>query len=58
MQRKEWQTPALTVLVRSKPEEAVLNVCKGSANGPADNFGNLCLGNCGANPACNVQGVS
>lgn len=25
---KEWVKPELTVLVRSKPENAVLNVCK------------------------------
>ncbi len=27
-QRKEWQKPELIVLVRSKPEEAVLTHCK------------------------------
>ena len=27
-QRKQWQRPELTVLVRSKPEEAVLTACK------------------------------
>jgi len=26
--RKEWQKPELIVLVRSKPEEAVLGACK------------------------------
>ena len=26
---KEWTSPELTVLVRSKPEEAVLVACKG-----------------------------
>jgi hypothetical protein len=26
--KKEWQTPELIVLVRSKPEEAVLTACK------------------------------
>lgn len=26
--KKEWKTPELIVLVRSKPEEAVLTACK------------------------------
>jgi len=39
--RKEWVEPELMVLVRSKPEEAVLGACKlmeisaGSENGDA-----------------------
>ena len=28
MSKKVWQKPALVVLVRTKPEEAVLVVCK------------------------------
>jgi hypothetical protein len=33
--KKEWKTPELTVLVRSKPEEAVLLNCKvGIVAGP------------------------
>ncbi len=34
--RKAWITPELIVLVRSKPEEAVLGACKGnpSLSGP------------------------
>jgi hypothetical protein len=31
-QRKQWQKPELTVLVRSKPEEAVLTTCKLNTN--------------------------
>jgi hypothetical protein len=27
-ENKQWQKPELTVLVRSKPEEAVLGACK------------------------------
>ena len=27
-QKKEWKTPELIVLVRSKPEEAVLTACR------------------------------
>jgi len=30
-QQKSWQKPELIVLVRSKPEEAVLIACKSSA---------------------------
>ena len=30
-EKKQWQKPALIVLVRSKPEEAVLDVCKTTA---------------------------
>jgi hypothetical protein len=29
MENKEWIEPELIVLVRSKPEEAVLDTCKG-----------------------------
>jgi hypothetical protein len=29
---KEWMKPELTVLVRSKPQEAVLAACKKNAN--------------------------
>ena len=28
MKKKQWQKPQLVVLVRSKPEEAVLTACK------------------------------
>jgi hypothetical protein len=31
-QRKQWQKPELIVLVRSKPEEAVLSQCKTKHN--------------------------
>jgi hypothetical protein len=34
-QKKEWAKPELIVLVRSKPEEAVLTACKAFATGPA-----------------------
>lgn len=32
---KQWQTPELIALVRSKPEETVLTSCKGCSNPPA-----------------------
>ncbi len=40
--KKEWVTPELIVLVRSNPEEAVLETCKHGTtipdSGPATNF--------------------
>ena len=34
-QKRQWNTPELTVLVRSRPEEAVLAACKyGGMTGP------------------------
>lgn len=57
-QKKSWETPELIVLVRSKPEEAVLVACKGNVDGPNDGFGALCLANCGAGGACNAQAAS
>lgn len=41
MEKKEWKEPELTVIIRCKPEESVLSVCKsdrfscGSSDGPA-----------------------
>jgi hypothetical protein len=32
-EKKQWSKPALVVLVRSKPEEAVLQACKTSGSG-------------------------
>lgn len=35
VEKKQWQKPELIVLTRSKPEEAVLGVCKsGQSNAP------------------------
>lgn len=31
--KKPWKQPELIVLVRNKPEEAVLSACKGSVQG-------------------------
>ena len=45
-QKKAWKTPELIILVRSKPEEAVLEVCKSYVVG---SVGALSLGMaCGA----------
>jgi hypothetical protein len=37
MENKEWCEPELIVLVRSKPEEAVLDTCKESVAGAGPN---------------------
>ena len=41
--KKQWQKPQLVVLLRSKPEEAVLTACKSwlASQGPANQF-NVC----------------
>jgi hypothetical protein len=38
-EKKEWRKPALIVLVRRKPEEAVLEACKvGTRTSPVSGF--------------------
>ena len=60
--KKEWVEPELIVLVRSKPEEAVLTVCKGdSSHWDFNNLHNGCtqsttLGVCAT--YCNTQASS
>lgn len=39
MSKKKWRTPQLIVLVRGKPEEGVLSLCKSNSGGPADPAG-------------------
>ena len=34
--KKSWNKPELTVLVRTRPEEAILGLCKAGAGGPGD----------------------
>jgi len=53
---KEWKTPELIVLVRSKPEEAVLGVCKWDADGPGAEFSS-CYGY-GCMPLCDAMAPS
>jgi len=49
--KKEWVAPELIVLVRSKPEEAVLGACKdGGVGGGPGNANNWCA------PVENCQG--
>lgn len=48
--KKEWRRPELVILVRNKPEEAVLDLCKiGGRTGPD---GTACLDITGQAP-CN-----
>jgi hypothetical protein len=62
-QRKQWQRPELTVLVRSKPEEAVLTYCKltGGAqkSGYPTNVASRCCTPKGAcSSSCSTPGTS
>jgi hypothetical protein len=42
--KRDWTAPELTVLVRSKPEEAVLGVCKvGLISSGSQNWNNACF---------------
>ena len=58
-ERKMWEKPELVVLLRSKPEEAVLAFCKLSAgsSGPINGAG-WCGNATGGCPACAVFGSS
>lgn len=54
--KKAWAKPELIVLVRGKPEEAVLNACKG--DGPPTSSGQgwgMCSVDCGN---CQLVGTS
>jgi hypothetical protein len=42
MEKKTWQKPKLTVLVRSRPEEAVLTVCKTDHGGGSGRISQGC----------------
>jgi hypothetical protein len=57
---KRWEKPQLTVMVRSKPDEAVLVACKSTSewiHGPVDTHYNYChyIEEC---TDCSVQGAS
>jgi hypothetical protein len=49
-QKKEWKTPELIVLVRSKPEEAVLTGCKTQTKG--GNGSNQAANGCRVTTTC------
>ena len=55
--KKEWSEPELIVLVRSKPEEAVLTVCKyWLASTGSDNVFSSCYSITNpCSPACDYQ---
>lgn len=48
----KWKTPELIILVRSKPEDAVLVACRGSGGSQYGSVGGCiwigCLGDCNA----------
>ena len=46
-ERKEWRKPELTVLVRNKPEEAVLAGCKSGGQGGPDISDGTCTNTVG-----------
>jgi hypothetical protein len=46
--KKTWEKPELIVLVRSRPEEAVLATCKRLAGGAAPGAANRCRVTCQA----------
>jgi len=49
---KTWEKPKLIVLVRNKPEEAVLDVCKHAVGSGAFNMNNGCLSQQDAPGSC------
>ncbi len=52
---KKWRKPALVVLVRARPEEAVLGACKMPIPGYTGPANSLCNG---SNLDCQSQGKS
>jgi hypothetical protein len=56
-QKKEWKTPELIVLVRSKPEEAVLAVCKAPPTRTGPHQGD-CQIRSGVGNSCTSTGIS
>ena len=57
--KKEWSEPELIVLVRSKPEEAVLSGCKGSGSpGSSDIQNTGCQTECSEEGKCHEQSIS
>jgi len=43
-QKKTWEKPALVVLTRNKPEEAVLLACKSNNQGGPHGYPRNCFG--------------
>jgi hypothetical protein len=58
-QKKAWVPPELIVLVRTKPEEAVLAACKGgNTKGAKTQDYTQCQKQPGTNPYCMAVGPS
>jgi hypothetical protein len=61
---KAWQKPQLIVLVRNRPEEAILTFCKGDSSGTDSQSTNMGCWGVGAPPLaslctfCYTPGVS
>jgi hypothetical protein len=55
--KKVWVEPELIVLVRNKPEEAVLTFCKGIGAGPTVGAVN-CIGGTESCSPCATTGAS
>lgn len=53
--KKTWTEPKLTALVRRKPEEGILQICKGGGQNGPNATGSSCTAQ-GSN--CNVQSSS
>jgi len=56
--KKKWEKPSLRVIVRSKPEEAVLTACKYDGASGAGALDHGCRQTEGMCVACPMQSVS
>lgn len=54
---KTWQKPQLIVLVRNRPEEAILTFCKGDSSGTGSQSTNLGCWGAGPEPLAGFCGV-
>lgn len=43
MSSKKWQRPKLVILVRGKPEEAILDTCKNATGEGDEKLGSECV---------------
>ena len=56
MQKKEWRKPELIVLVRSKPDETILVICKATTGRGGPNYYNTgCRNLSGCTGSCNLR---
>ena len=55
--KKSWNKPELTVLVRTRPEEAILGLCKNTdrPGGNADMNSQCKIDDFGCGPQCQTQ---